>query len=176
MPISLYEVLWIFTIYSFLGWCTEVAYAAIVTKKFVNRGFLNGPSCPIYGVGVFSVIICLLPLKNNIFILFIGSVLLTSVIELITGYILEKVFHNRWWNYSKNKYNIMGYVCLKFSITWGIACVFIIEIFHPIIYVFIKYMPYVLGIILISIFLIVYAIDLSVPDEHARRAVYLLRG
>lgn len=162
MPVSLYDVLWIFIIYSFLGWCTEVIYAGIQSGKFVNRGFLNGPLCPIYGVGVFSVIEILYPNRGNIVFLFFGSVLLTSFIEYITGYILEKVFRNRWWNYSNNKYNIHGYICLKFSIVWGVVCVLIIDIVHPVIYMFIKYMPNVFGIILLSIILFTYVIDLCV--------------
>lgn len=162
MPISIYEILWVFIIYSFLGWCTEVVYAAIVVGKFVNRGFLNGPLCPIYGVGVFSVIEILYPHKENIVILFIGSLLLTSIIEYITGYILEKVFKNRWWNYSNNKYNIHGYICLKFSIIWGMVCVLIIDIVHPLIFMFIRYMPQILGMVLLSIIFIMYIVDLCV--------------
>ena len=159
---SLYNILWIFLIYSFLGWCTEVIYAAIVRGKFVNRGFLNGPLCPIYGVGVFSVIEILYPYKENIILLFLGSVVLTSFIEYITGYILETVFHNRWWNYSNNKYNINGYICLKFSIVWGVVCFLIIELVHPVIAMFIKYMPFVLGIVLLGLFLAIYIVDLCV--------------
>ena len=98
MPQNFYELVWIFIIYAFIGWCTEVSYAALDTGKFVNRGFLNGPYCPIYGCGVVIVVAILTPLKENLLILFAGSFLLTSVLEYITGYILEKVFHNKWWD------------------------------------------------------------------------------
>ena len=135
MPQNFYELVWIFIIYAFIGWCTEVSYAALDTGKFVNRGFLNGPYCPIYGCGVVIVVA----------ILFAGSFLLTSVLEYITGYILEKVFHNKWWDYSDKPFNIKGYVCLKFSIYWGLACTFIMDIIHPIIYAAIRFIPFVLG-------------------------------
>ena len=82
MPQNFYELVWIFIIYAFIGWCTEVSYAALDTGKFVNRGFLNGPYCPIYGCGVVIVVAILTPLKENLLILFAGSFLLTSVLEL----------------------------------------------------------------------------------------------
>lgn len=162
MPTSFYEVLWIFIIYAFIGWCTEVSYAALDRGIFVNRGFLNGPYCPIYGVGVFLVVVILTPLKENLIVLYIGSFLLTSILEFFTGLILEKLFHNKWWDYSDKPYNIMGYVCLKFSIFWGFACTFIMLIIHPVIYTFIKYMPKIIGIILISIFMCVFIVDCCV--------------
>ena len=159
MPQNFYELVWIFIIYAFIGWCTEVSYAALDTGKFVNRGFLNGPYCPIYGCGVVIVVAILAPLKENLLILFAGSFLLTSVLEYITGYILEKVFHNKWWDYSDKPFNIKGYVCLKFSIYWGLACTFIMDIIHPIIYAAIRFIPFVLGVVLLSIIMCVFAAD-----------------
>ena len=156
---NFYELVWIFIIYAFIGWCTEVSYAALDTGKFVNRGFLNGPYCPIYGCGVVIVVAILTPLKENLLILFAGSFLLTSVLEYITGYILEKVFHNKWWDYSDKPFNIKGYVCLKFSIYWGLACTFIMDIIHPIIYAAIRFIPFVLGVVLLSIIMCVFAAD-----------------
>lgn len=159
MSQNFYELVWIFIIYAFIGWCTEVSYAALDTGKFVNRGFLNGPYCPIYGCGVVIVVAILTPLKENLLILFAGSFLLTSVLEYITGYILEKVFHNKWWDYSDKPFNIKGYVCLKFSIYWGLACTFIMDIIHPIIYAAIRFIPFVLGVVLLSIIMCVFAAD-----------------
>ena len=159
MPQNFYELVWIFIIYAFIGWCTEVSYAALDTGKFVNRGFLNGPYCPIYGCGVVIVVAILTPLKENLLILFAGSFLLTSVLEYITGYILEKVFHNKWWDYSDKPFNIKGYVCLKFSIYWGLACTFIMDIIHPIIYAAIRFIPFVLGVVLLRIIMCVFAAD-----------------
>ena len=83
MPQNCYELVWIFIIYAFIGWCTEVSYAALDRGIFVNRGFLNGPYCPIYGCGVVIVVAVLTPLKDNLLILFIGSFLLTSILEYI---------------------------------------------------------------------------------------------
>ena len=162
MPVSFYEVAWIFVIYAFLGWCTEVAYAALDTGKFVNRGFLNGPVCPVYGCGVLVVIVVLTPLKENFLILFFGSFLLTTVIEFITGFLLEKLFHNQWWDYSNEHFNIFGYVCLKFSILWGIACTLIMDVIHPTIYKVIKIVPKLPGTVILVLLCIAFAVDLII--------------
>ena len=121
VPYSWFQILWYFYIYGFLGWCSEVAFAAIAHGKFVNRGFVNGPICSIYGFGVMSVLLVLGPLKSSFWLLFGGSVLFTSAIEYLTGWVLEKVFHDKWWDYSKRPLNIKGYVCLEFSVLWGIV-------------------------------------------------------
>ena len=122
VPYSWFQILWYFYIYGFLGWCSEVAFAAVAHGKFVNRGFVNGPICSIYGFGVMSVLLVLGPLKSSLWLLFGGSVLFTSAIEYLTGWVLEKVFHDKWWDYSKRPLNIKGYVCLEFSVLWGLAC------------------------------------------------------
>ena len=162
MPTTIYEVIWIFMIYAVIGWCSEVAYAALDTGRFVNRGFLNGPYCPIYRCGILLVIVTLTPLKENLLILYIGSVFLTSLIEFITGYILEKVFHNKWWDYSDKPYNIKGYICLKFSLFWGFACTFIVLILHPIIFGVLKLIPFVVGVVILSIILVVFVVDCGI--------------
>lgn len=159
MPQNFYELVWIFIVYAFIGWCTEVSYATLDTGKFVNRGFLNGPYCPIYGCGVVIVVAILTPLKENLFILFVGSFLLTTVLEYITGFLLEKVFHNKWWDYSDKPFNVKGYICLKFSIYWGLACTFIMDVIHPIIYGVITWIPYTAGVIILSIFMCVFTVD-----------------
>lgn len=157
---SLYQILLYFFVYSFLGWCTEVAYATYRTNKVVNRGFLNGPVCPIYGFGVVIVLICLTPFKENPFLLFICSVILTTLLELVTGFVLEKFFNTKWWDYSNQKWNLKGYICVKFSILWGGACLLIVDIFHAFIDKLLSKLPYTLGVILIIIFSVVIIVDL----------------
>ena len=159
MPQNFYELVWIFIIYAFFGWCTEVSYAALDTGKFVNRGFLNGPYCPIYGCGIVIVVTILTPLTENLLLLFVGSVLLTTTLEFLTGYILEKAFHNKWWDYSDKPFNVKGYICLKFSILWGLACTFVMEILHPVIYKLITWIPFLPGVILLIILMGIFAVD-----------------
>lgn len=140
-------VLYFFT-YGFLGWCTEVAYATTRERRFVNRGFLNGPICPIYGVGVSVVIYFLSPLSGNMAFLYIASTVLVTVLEGVTGYVMDRIFHHKWWDYSGRPLNIGGYVCLLFSLVWGGACVAIVKIIHPVIYSVLSLLPFTLGLIL----------------------------
>ena len=157
----LYRFLWIFFIYAFLGWCTEVSYAALVTGKFVNRGFLNGPVCPVYGFGVVIVLAGLAPLEENLLLLFLGSVALTSSLEWLTGFVLEKLFHQRWWDYSDQPFNLSGYICLRFSIAWGFACLFVVKLLHPTVLLLIRLVPKTLGVILLALLGAVMAVDLA---------------
>ena len=139
-----------FFVYGFLGWCTEVAYAAVKQGKFVNRGFLNGPICPVYGIGVGVVVQFLTPFENNLVLLYISSTILVTVIEGITGFLLEKIFHNKWWDYSDQPLNIGGYVCVLFSLIWGVFCVLIVKVIHPLIYKVLTMIPVVLGIVVMA--------------------------
>ncbi len=158
----LYYLFQCFFIYAFLGWCTEVAFAAFKERRFVNRGFLNGPICPVYGFGVVAVIHFLTPLRSNLLLLYLGSAILVTAIEWLTGFILEKVFHNKWWDYSNMPLNLNGYVCLLFSLIWGVFCVFIVDVFHPLIDTLLSHIPFLVGIILVCILVIAGLADLYV--------------
>ena len=148
---DLYYIMLYFFVYGFLGWCTEVAFAAVKEQRFVNRGFLNGPICPIYGVGVSAVVFFLTPYNNNLIILYIASVIIVTVIEGLTGWIMDVIFHNKWWDYSDMPLNIGGYVCLTFSLIWGVACVAIMKFIHPLIHKVLTFIPHTIGIIIIVI-------------------------
>lgn len=159
MPQNLYQAAWIFLIYAFLGWCSEVAFAAVNKGKFVNRGFLNGPVCPIYGFGMLIVVTALWGLKGNLILLFLGSAALTTALEFVTGFVLEKFFHDKWWDYSDMPFNIKGYICLKFTVLWGLAATFIVGAVHRFVYMLIVKMPAVPGIILLSVFAAAFITD-----------------
>ncbi|MGE5626700.1 MAG: putative ABC transporter permease [Solirubrobacterales bacterium] len=155
----IYNFLYIFVIYSFIGWCMEVIYAAVTEGKFINRGFLNGPVCPIYGFGMIIIIILLSPIKENLLFLFTGSVILTTFLEGFTGLILEKLFHTKWWDYSNFPFNLGGYVCLAFSIAWGLGCVMIIKVIHPAVEILIIKSWSLAGGIFLAVALLVFAVD-----------------
>ena len=123
----MYYLLWFFFIYAFLGWCTEVCFVALKTGTFVNRGFLNGPVCPIYGFGALVVLTALEPLRDHLLLLFLGSMALTSLLEYLTGLLLEKLFYQRWWDYSDEPFNVGGYICLRFSLIYVILLQIIIR-------------------------------------------------
>ena len=162
MPENLYQAVWIFLIYAFLGWCAEVAYAAVEKGKFVNRGFLNGPVCPIYGFGMLVVATLLWGLRDNLILLFLGSAALTTALEFGTGWGLEKFFHDKWGDYSAKPFNVKGYICLEFTILWGLAAAFIIGAVHPFVFMLIKKTPFVLGIILMLVVLALFVTDLVI--------------
>lgn len=146
-----YFVLYFF-IYGFVGWCTEVAYATVKQKKFVNRGFLNGPICPVYGVGIGLVVMLLEPMNGTIVSLYVVSTALVTTIEGVTGYLMDKLFHHKWWDYSNQPLNIGGYVCLLFSLAWGVACVLIVRVIHPFVYQMVVMIPVTVGIVLAAVF------------------------
>lgn len=160
--LSIYELSIYFIIYAFLGWCVEVAYAAFVKGEFVNRGFLSGPVCPIYGFGMIIIITALTPLKDNLLLLFLGAVALTSLLEFVTGFVLEKVFHEKWWDYSSSPFNLKGYICLSFSTLWGLAGVFVIDLIHPMISRTVRIIPKTAGIVLAVILSIIMIFDAAV--------------
>ena len=120
-----------FALYSLLGWACESTYCSIPAKRFINRGFLNGPFCPVYGVGALLVIFLLRPFTQNLLVLFVFGVLVTSVLEYITGFLLEKLFHTTWWDYSKRKFNIKGRVCLRNSLLFGVLSVLLLHFINP---------------------------------------------
>jgi uncharacterized membrane protein len=159
---DIYYILLYFFIYGFLGWCTEVGYAAVKEHKFVNRGFLNGPICPIYGVGVTLIISFLTPFRDNVIFLYVFSVILVTLLEGITGWAMDKIFHNKWWDYTNQPFNIGGYVCLVFSLIWGVACVAIMLFIHPMLHGLLTLMPQLMGIVLITLFGIAMLADIYV--------------
>ena len=156
---SLYQTLAYFLIYSCLGWCLEVVYAAVTTGKLVNRGFLNGPVCPIYGFGMVIVLYALTPLVDNTLLLYLGGVILPSVLELVGGWALYKLYRTRWWDYSDYPFNIGGYICLEFCLLWGVGTLVVMRIVHPIIAGLVAMVPTLVGVILMCILYAVYATD-----------------
>ena len=132
---------WIFLIYSFGGWFMESVGGIIKLKKFVNRGFLIGPYCPVYGTGVVLLSILLGKYENDLVTLFFLSMLVCGTLEYFTSYIMEKWFNARWWDYSKNKFNINGRICLETTIPFGLAGCFILKIGNPFITKYLEMIP-----------------------------------
>ena len=129
---SFAHLIYFFTFYSFIGWLIETIYVSYESKKFVNRGFLFGPFCPIYGFGAISVLTLVTPFaQGNIFTFFISATLITSSIEYLTGFFSEEFLHVSWWDYSQEKFNLQGRICLRNSLYWGLLSFFFITFIHP---------------------------------------------
>lgn len=120
-----------FLLFSMIGYVVEMIMCAIVDKKIANRGFFCGPIIPIYGVGSLLLIWILKPFRENILLVILLSMLITTTIEYFTGYALEKIFHNKWWDYSKEKFNLHGRICLKNTVLFGIGGPIILYILNP---------------------------------------------
>ena len=160
-----YDILFSFFIYGFLGWCAEVAFAAFKQHSFVNRGFLNGPICPIYGIGVTVVVATLRPYVGNLIVLYITSTILVTFLEWLTGFLLEKLFHHRWWDYSDMPLNIGGYVCLLFSLVWGVACVLIVKLIYPLTNKLVSFIPIWFGKFLLVLLTITIFVDICITVQ-----------
>ena len=156
---SLYHILAFFLIYSCLGWCVEVVYAAATTGQLVNRGFLNGPVCPIYGFGMILVLFFLTPLEADLLLLYLGGVILPSALELVGGWALYKLYRTRWWDYTDKPFNIGGYVCLEFSLMWGVGAMVMVKVIHPTIAALVNIIPPLVGFVLMCLLYAVYAAD-----------------
>lgn len=154
------ELILLFFIYSFIGWVWETIYCSIKAGRFVYRGFLAGPYCPIYGFGILGVLYFLEPLKNNLVLLYFTSALLVSVLEYLTSYALEKMFHASWWDYKDVPLNLNGRIALPISAFWGIACVLIVKVIHPRIQIVSDYLVAQFHWVLPALFSIVLVADL----------------
>ena len=142
--------------YSFLGWIVEVIDLYIVEGKFVNRGFLIGPYCPIYGKSVLLISLLLKRYENNVFLLFTMSMIICTIVEYLGSYLLEKFFKTRWWDYSHKKFNINGRVCLENTLLFGIGSVIVMFVINPFINNLINLLPNYLLITISFILLIIY--------------------
>lgn len=149
--IYIVKIISYFILYSFVGWTIESVFKSILQKKWVNSGFLNGPFCPIYGIGALIMFLCLNKLNNNIFLVFIVGFFVLSIWEYIVGVFLEKAFHTKYWDYTGNKFNIKGRVCLFNSICWGVLSVLFIHFWHPFISAQIDKIPENILVIIVSI-------------------------
>ena len=121
----------LFIIYSFMGWLMEIIDNIIVKHKIVNRGFLLGPYCPIYGFGCLSLIFFLSNYKSDPIILFFMAIVICSILEYSTSYIMEKLFKLRWWDYTDKKFNINGRICAETMIPFGLLGTLVICIINP---------------------------------------------
>lgn len=128
--VSLYIIEFFF--YSAAGWLIESTYCSIGEKRIINRGFLLGPMCPIYGTGALVLTLFIYnPFKDKPLYVFLIGMILCDIVEYITSYLMEKLFHARWWDYTYEFINLHGRICLKHTVYWGIASIAFVEVLHP---------------------------------------------
>ncbi|MDD3341617.1 MAG: putative ABC transporter permease [Bacilli bacterium] len=149
----------IFMIYAVIGWVVELITMFITEHRFINRGFLIGPWLPIYGYGALCMTILLTPYKNDLFVLFGMAVLVCSILEYITSYLMEKLFKARWWDYSDRKFQLNGRICLSNAILFGIGGVILVRFVNPVILYFLNNNPLFILNTVTAILLIIFLLD-----------------
>ncbi len=149
----------IFYLSSFFGYLIEVFWCYIGSKKFVNRGFLCGPAIPIYGLGAILILFCLLRYYEDPVVVFVFGIIITSALEYFTSFLLEKIFHNKWWDYSNRKYNINGRICLQNSLAFGLLSLLIIYVVTPAFYLLFSLLNFKIWLILSVIFTFIFILD-----------------
>jgi len=163
----LHRLFLLFIIYSFIGWCYESLYVSFLEKRPVNRGFLNGPLLPIYGVGALLVILVFRNSADNLISLFFSSAVLISILEYITSWGMEKLFHARWWDYSTHRFHINGRVCLDGAAVFGLFSVLLMRVVNPFINSLIdKLQPVSILYWLSGILFALFLADLIITIEH----------
>ena len=149
----------LFMAYSVLGWIIEVTGKFIEKGKFINRGFLIGPYCPIYGTGALLMTLLLNRYVNDKMVLFIMAIVVCSILEYTTSYVMEKMFHIRWWDYSNYKFNVNGRICLATMIPFGILGVIGLCYINPLLFNVFEIVPDDLRTFCTITLLILYLID-----------------
>lgn len=165
--VDFYHILSWFFIFSFLGWVWETCLVSIRSHAFVNRGFVAGPVCTIYGVGAVAVYLILKPLEGNYLILFLGGIIVATILEYVTSAVMETLFHAKWWDYSQHKFNLKGRICLGVSIGWGFMSLAMYLILMPFANWIMSLYPVIVGQIAICAFSVLYTVDFAIASVAA---------
>lgn len=163
-------------IYCFVGWMWESSYVSFCKKKWVNRGFLHGPVLPIYGFGAIAVLLATIPVKDNLAFVFVFGMTGATILEYCTGVIMEKLFHVRYWDYSKQKLNVNGHICLTSSLAWGVFSIILIRIIHRPIEMFVLWIPYEAAETVAFLLTILLAVDFTQSFNEAMDLKELLEN
>lgn len=179
MGFELYFLFYNFFLYCFFGWIYESCLVSFKKRMFVNRGFLNGPLIPIYGFGATTVYMFLYSIQENAFLVFVCGALIASVLEYVTSYVMEKLFHAKWWDYTNYKYNLKGRICLLASFLWGLLSIFMTEVLQPFMNKLIHQIPRTFGetvaVVIFSLFLIDFTVTVVYTLEFDKKLVKLTK-
>jgi uncharacterized membrane protein len=167
---SFVQWLLFFYIYCFWGWVWESCYVSVMQRKWVNRGFLNGPFMPIYGFGAITILLATIPVKDNLVLVFIFGLIGATILEYFTGLIMVKLFRVKYWDYSNEPFNLNGHICLLCSLVWGGFSILMVKVFHQPIEHIILLIPITLSEVLFFVLTIIIAVDIT---ESIRKAMGL---
>lgn len=164
-----------FILFSFLGWILEVIYGVYIHKKFINRGFLIGPLCPLYGCGCVSLYLLLKSYADDPLMLFLASMVVCSIIEYFASYVMEKIFKTRWWDYRDKKFNINGRICLEMIVPFGLLGLGVVYILFPFVLNCLDRVPnigiYIVTVVLLLIFIVDLIVSFNVIMKFSKTAL-----
>ena len=161
------QVLLLFFLYGFLGWVWEVLLVSIERRHWVNRGFLYGPVLPIYGFGAFIIQWLTSPVQDNPLLVFLIGMAGVTLLEYVTGVVMDHLFHVRYWDYSSHRFNIKGHISLIVSLGWGVLAVLLVNVLHPPIDSLLKLIPAAVAEPLSLILTILFVVDVTKSVQAA---------
>ena len=159
--------LFFFYFYCFFGWCFESTYVSIKSRKLVNRGFMRGPFLPLYGSGGIMMLVVSMPFQDNVLLTYIAGVIGATALEYVTGVTMEALFKVRYWDYSKNKFNFQGHICLGSSLAWGFLTILMTKVIHKPIEHFVLSIPGTVLTVVTCILTIYIVVDFTLSFKAA---------
>jgi len=156
-----YDLMWLFFVYSFLGWIAETVVASYKKGKLVNRGFFTGPFCYIYGFSAVLMTLTLWELENRWFFLFASCMIQATVVEWLTGKLLERMKRQKWWDYSGKRFNHDGYICVQYSLLWGALGFMAMQWGNDLFQIIFHFLPDLFGHIMIWVLAVMALVDMS---------------
>ena len=162
-----YQWLIFFYLYCFFGWIFESSYVSILKRRFVNRGFLRIPMLPLYGSGAVMMLVVSEPFQDSLLLTWVSGVIGATILEYVTGWAMEQLFKVRYWDYSNQKFNLHGYICLSSSIAWGFLTIFMTHVIHKPIERAVLSLPVMWDILFVAVVTVVFTADAIVCTREA---------
>lgn len=156
-----------FFFYCFFGWCFESAYVSLCKRKFVNRGFIRGPFLPLYGSGAVMMLLVSAPVKDSLVLVFLAGCVGATALEYVTGVVMEALFKVRYWDYSNQRFQFQGQICLSSTLCWGALTVFLSRYLHPAVERLAFLIPPALMAGLVTVVLVWFSVDFAFSFQAA---------
>lgn len=156
-----------FFIYCFFGWIFESTYVSLCKHRFVNRGFMRGPFLPLYGSGAILMLFVSIPVENHLVLVYLAGCIAATALEYVTGVCMEKLFKVRYWDYSKQKFNYKGQICLSSTLAWGGLTIFLLKVIHPPIERFVLGLPTQLVSVVTHVLTALVGVDMALSFKAA---------
>ncbi|MCI8925306.1 MAG: hypothetical protein HFI45_15145 [Lachnospiraceae bacterium] len=168
--------LFFFYFYCFFGWVFESAFVSVKSRKFVNRGFMRGPFLPIYGSGAIMMLVVSMPFQDNLILTYLAGCVGATALEFVTGVVMESLFKVRYWDYSNQKFNYKGHICLSSTVAWGFLTIFMTGVLHKGVEKLIFAIPYMVLTCVTAVVTVYIIIDFTLSFKAALDLRDMLMG